>query len=46
MARLSNPLAISFKTEADSILSSVQQLEKDADTDWNSGKWNDLTSTD
>jgi len=44
MARLSNPLAMSFKTEAESILSSVQQLEKDADAVWNSDKWDEFTS--
>jgi hypothetical protein len=44
MARLSNPLAMSFKTEADSILFSVLRLEKDVEKDWNSGKWSDLTS--
>ena len=43
MARLSNPLASKFKSEAEKILSSVLQLEKDAATDWNSGKWSELT---
>ena len=31
MARLSNPLAMNFKAEAENILSSVQELEKNAD---------------
>ena len=44
VTRLSNPLALTFKAEAENILSSVQQLEKNADTYWNSGKWSDLTS--
>ncbi len=44
MARLSNPLATNFKAEAEAILSSVQELEKNAGTYWNSGKWSDLTS--
>ncbi|MBK8881977.1 MAG: DUF4091 domain-containing protein [Bacteroidales bacterium] len=44
VARLSNPLAISFRTEADSILASLKRIEKNADEYWNSGKWDDLTS--
>jgi hypothetical protein len=44
MARLSNPLANSYKAEAESILASVRKLESYADTAWNSGKWDNLTS--
>ncbi len=43
MTRLSNPVAKKFKAEADSIFSSVLQLEKDADQYWVSGKWDELT---
>ena len=44
MTRLSNPIAESLRADAESILSSIQHLKNYADTAWNSGKWNDLTS--
>lgn len=43
MARISNPLSVTFKSEAESILSSILQLEKNAETDWNTGRWTNLT---
>jgi hypothetical protein len=44
LTRLSNPIAVNLKAEAENILISVQQLENYADTAWDSGKWNNLTS--
>ncbi len=44
MTRLSNPVVNSLQTEAERILSSIQQLESSADTVWRTGNWNDLTA--
>jgi hypothetical protein len=44
MTRLSNPVAGKLKVEAGRILTSIQNLEKNADTAWKSGKWDDLTA--
>lgn len=44
MARLSNPLAMKLKAEAEKILSGVVRLGTYADTAWATGKWDDLTS--
>ena len=43
MARISNPVATSLKTEADKIFTDVQNLDNYADSAWKSGSWNDLT---
>jgi hypothetical protein len=43
MTRISNPVADNLKNEAEDLLNKVQQLQSDADTEWKSGNWNDLT---
>jgi len=43
MARVSNPAATTLKAGAEKILVDIQQLENNADTEWKSSKWNDLT---
>ncbi len=44
MARVSNPVTNKFKSEAEGLLSSLNQLETYSDTAWTTGRWNDLTA--